>query len=342
MEISKGGNDHEKDFSDFYIPLPLVAFLMGLRVVDMKYEYVEIWTSHALNGWKYLCWIFVVLMGVMIYLLQESSKWEYIYSFPVTKKQIYKECFQQLHISLLLSGVIFGIFFGIACGRQSVWDGTENVIASVAVNLALLLAECIFAEILLLCCKHVYHGVFVAMTGIMILVPLLVSNVGFFLQKLFQISGQNLFYQKIIGRYGEGLRLPVEIDYNKMYETYGDKVKTNQWSLWSDHYLLISVGAVVVLCIGVMIGLYVARKKYIHLDLSREAMFTRLEIGMKFKVAGFLTALIMFHGATNIMICSQQQIVPDLMTIIVSGKEADVNVAITSGQILGFWPGVLR
>ena len=91
-----------KFFSKYALVLPPAALLYGICVWNMKYpgdELVQI-MDNLINGWLLITVIFAELSAGIVYQLQQKKKQQYIYSLPLTKKDIYQKSLTKLQITL--------------------------------------------------------------------------------------------------------------------------------------------------------------------------------------------------------------------------------------------------
>lgn len=296
----------KKFYWKYYLLLPVFAVLYGiylfdttsLFIDDMPYDNL---VSRMQNGWGYLGFIFILLAAMIIYQLQENRKWEYIYSFPKRKQDLYKEMLSSLHFYTILAGMIYGIVYGIRCAKASGWDELSHIVAASILSCLIFWLKCVLAEIFLLAFRYIWQGIFAICIGEFMILPVFLGNLGYILQKLNPSKNWVFIWQQIFCSPKSGLRIPLELNYELFVEQGIERKYLAGWGIWCEHYRLILTIAAIFISFLLVLFLRAAKRIYCRLDLSQKCHLSRMTRRENEWIVIGIASLYLFHGITNLL-----------------------------------------
>ncbi|MDD3746362.1 MAG: hypothetical protein PHD70_07825 [Anaerostipes sp.] len=299
----------KKLFKYYSFILPVTALLYGSYMISYIIQresgahdndiMVSFFEDKLLYGWNVVFVIFLLLLAVVIYQLQEDERWQYIYSFPTTRKKIFKDIFAKINVSLVAAGVIYGVFYVIKCRQLSNWDNINNIFMSGMFNFACLLAKAMIGEAILFSCRYVWQGILIAVGTIFAFIPTAVGNLGYLLDVGFNVNGDNLIFKSIFYDEPTGLKLPIELGYIVKETQHFEKALNNTWVEYCNHY--IEIRGIGILLFG-MIGFVcyqISKNIFGNLKVETNRKITRLDGKWNHMIVGIFITLLLFHGITN-------------------------------------------
>lgn len=290
-----------KVFYKYYAVLPGAALLYGIYLWNFQSETIIAYIDRKIaDGWQLLWIIFAVLTAFVVYQLQENKKWEYIYSFPWSKRDIYAKSFWGMHLGALIGGGIYGVFYAVKCFELSKGDSAIHVLLSALLNLLFFLTCCALTEWIIIAAAHVWQGVILAAVFVWFWLPLAVQNVGFI--GLSFIGGKEpeaVIVQKVFMNLGGGIRYPLELDQKIFLGTvYGGRT----WEIWNNCYIYVLIVCGVGLCLFLAVCLRRSKKQFLKLGVSQNSAFSRLTGLWNRRVAAVVLGILLFHTVTNFIL----------------------------------------
>ncbi|MDD4371861.1 MAG: hypothetical protein PHD56_12435 [Anaerostipes sp.] len=299
----------KKLFKYYSFILPVTALLYGSYMISYMIQkgidaydddtMVLFFENKLLYGWNVVLVVFMLLLAVVIYQLQEDERWQYIYSFPITRKKIFKDIFVKINVSLVAAGVIYGVFYIIKCRQLSNWDNINNIFMSGMFNFACLLAKAMIGEVILFSCRYVWQGILIAVGTIFVFIPMALQNLGYLLDVGFNVNGDNLIFKSIFYDEPGALKLPIELGYIVKETQHLEKAINNTWAEYCNHY--IEIMGIGILLLG-MIGFVcygISKNIFGNLKIETNRKFTRLDGKWNHMIVGIFIILLLFHGITN-------------------------------------------
>lgn len=299
----------KKLFQKYNIMLPIFAALYSIYMITKKIT--ERWSyapemyivEKISNGWALLLVIFTVLLAGILYSLRENRKWEYLYSFPVTKEQIYRETLMQIHRYTVVAGIIYAVACAIKYVEISEKESIFHIVLCCVTSVLFFWIKCIMVELFLLSFQRFWQGMLAAGVGLLSIWPILWGNIGYFLQAVFHISPNNIILQQVFYQTNDGLMMPIALNYMLISEgNYGSEQLLKHWRNWSDNYHVIMT-VILCLCVIAMVGaVLISKRIFVKLDLSQKRIFTRMGTWENCILMTGVISLLVFNGVTNLLL----------------------------------------
>ena len=285
-----------KFFRKYYLVLPPVALLYGIYVWQMKYPndgIPQTMMDDLVNGWFLLWIVFAALAAGVVYQLQQNKKQQYIYSLPMTKKDIYKKSLFGLHISLLIAELVYGIFFGMKISTIPNADPYERVIACTLLNACFCVSLCAITQAALFVTSYIWQGLIAALAAIYIMVPMILQNVTFVLQMLFKIDG-----------YTAGMLSWViyATDRNVLYPlNYMQQISYNSEGgfAWDKQYMTGMMLCIAGLLLAAVLCFWFAKKQFEKQNLAQNRMLTRMSQTANKNIMTVVIGILIFNLWSN-------------------------------------------
>lgn len=260
-----------KFLNKYYLILPPAAMFYGMWMFHMEYPkgYPQTIMNVFVYGWQLLAFLFAVLAAGIVYQLQQNKKQQYIYSFPWTKKEIYRKSLIRLDESLLAAGIIYGIFCAVELLTTN--NGSvKDVIICILFNASVCFAVCAVAQTAVIAAAYIWQGLLITLFAIYVMLPMIVQNLAFLIQSLLKVRASRFaIFERVI----------YESDYmNFLYPLNRqlDAIKLGTEQLWKAQYASSSCLCIAVLLLTGIFCLWFARHQFIHQDQAQNRILTRL------------------------------------------------------------------
>ena len=289
----------KKIFQKNYMILPLVVILYGIYA--MNRELMDEWKdflNKQLFGWDLILQLFLGLMAGTLYLLRENQKWEYIYSFPMTKKKLFQESIGQLYFWTFASSIIYAVFFGVKCWQCSDWDTLGNIVLIAIMNVLIVMTKCVAAGLLMIGTQYFWQGAIAAILFLFIIWKMFLDNLGYCLLVLIRES--NEIINQIFFQQSEVLRLPVELNYHYVDYSAGDET-IRQFGTWAEYYPIVLGIFIVCMILFLIFAGIMVKKLFIEDELGKSHVLSRMKHPVNEIFMISILSLVIFHGTTNIL-----------------------------------------
>lgn len=295
----------KKIFRKYGIVLPAAAIFWGIYISNLPIpDFTEINISYfitdkMLYGWRILWILYLIAVAGITYHLQNQKKWEYIYSFPMTKKQIYRQSFLGLYISMIMSAVIYGIFFYVQ-GMRIFTKAQQpssiiELLASTFVNIAILFVWCAFTQLCMMILQYVWQGVVVSMILVFFGIPCIVSNFGYLIENVGHFKSREIFGHIFYGM-DKGISL---VPYLSNLCSNNYRQESAFQHLWTTHFTGIAFIISAFLLVLAFLVFFVAQKQFYRLDLSGNVLISRMKGKWNQIIPSLLAGIFAFHWITN-------------------------------------------
>lgn len=288
-----------KFFKKYYLVLPPVALLYGIFVWQMQYDdsLTQTMMDSFVNGWQLLWIIFAALAAGIVYQLQQNKKQQYIYSFPWTKKEIYKKSLLGLLISLVISELIYGIFFTAKLTTMPDAGSFENIILCSLLNACFCFSICAVTQVSLIVTSYVWQGLIIALAAIYVMIPMILQNITFVIQMVFKIGG-NIALLLSWTIYASDRNILYPLYYREQVVANGGGTFS---ILWGKQYMIGMVICMAALLLASAICLWFAKKQYTKQDLAQNRMLTRMSQTANKNIMTVVIAILVFNIWSNNM-----------------------------------------
>lgn len=339
----------KKLFEKYNRTLPVFAVLYSIYIMTKRIDPSAAMESRVhigwkiLDGWGFLLVVFLILLSGILYSLREKREWEYLYSFPLTKEQIYNETIGNLHRYTAAAGMIYGIAVGIKYRQIAVQDTAIHILGACIISVLIFFVKCVAAELCLLSFQRFWQGLMAAAAAFFLLWPMLLGNIGYLLQALLHIPANHMVLQQMFYETRESLRIPVALNYDGFLINGGTADGfLKHWNLWGSHYTVIVMVLSVVCLVAIMGGLFLAKHKFIKTDLAMKRLLTRMGHKENHIIVTAVISLVIFNGITSILLIKKVMYYAGTIlygTVFFTGKqgmlgEIDTLLYIETGQTL--------